>query len=240
MTLIERSERLIKRLDAFQKNKSLATQSKQFATRAEQLKDAAAALQHIVIMQEALAANAITADADDKSLTQLGNRAITLHNAFTLDPESIVRPDPPLASSFLNPLTKEISTIEGRLMEVWRSEVQSTLGSMPDGLLGAIENIRKLAPQVRRLRELQNSGKRIADIFPTPDAVAVKQRLEEVCDLATRKSQILETLEGIPKEVVLFLHLAANSEARISHVTPSVREWIEREGLMNEFRVKTS
>ena len=237
MTLMDRAGALVARLASFQTRISLAKQSEQFETRAKQLTEAAAQVQRVEAMRHALAASAMNVPLDAASRIALAGRAAMLRDAFAANPESIFMTQPPLDRSFLLPLTSLVSAMESSLSSAWQSRVEETLGSMPEGLLRTIGAIQKLAPQVQKLRDIQSRGHGIAATLPSPDIDSVKAALDDVSKLLVKKSEVLEALKGIPEDVIAFLRLAANGQARLTHLSGPVQEWLTAHGLINEFRV---
>jgi len=181
----------------------------------------------------------LTIERDGASSLSLAARAKELQGAFAADRKAILSVQPPLDHSFLKPVKSACERIDLACANAWQNTVWAIIGPLPDDLLNVLERIAELAPEVRRIRALQEEGRGIAARVPGSDTGAVAAARARAETIATQKSEKWARLSGggIPEEVVRFLRRAAVREARLSEVTPGVINWLTARGLLDAFRV---
>jgi len=238
MTLLDRSKDILKRLKSFDTAKAAAKEASAYRTRAAQLTATAAQLDRATSLNRVLENCHISVGNNAPTNRGFAERAAKLKEEFSKDPKSILQPRPPLEQSFVGPVNALSAQLLDRAAGAWKKHVEDSLGASPEELLlKVLERLGKLTPDVRKLRDLQEQGTRLADIVPASDIAAVQKALDEVIALRDEKARILSKIEGVPPYVITFIQQTISRQARLSDLDAAVQEWLRKEDLLDAFHV---
>jgi hypothetical protein len=110
---------------------------------------------------------------------------------------------------------------------------------VPEHIIKIVERVGDAGfkEDVRAIRRLQALGQQIAGAPPSADSAYVEQKIAEVREICQQKAEIVGRLRGIPEDVLHFLARAANQEALLPELTPSIHDWLTEKDLINAFHI---
>lgn len=238
MTILDRSNGVLKRLKSFDTAKAAFKEASAFRTRADQLTTTAAQLERAKSLQRVLDSCNISIEANVATDRTFAERAAKLKEEFSKDPKSLLQTRPPLEPSFLGPINALSAQLWDKAVGAWKKHVEDCLGASPEELLlKVLERLGKLTPDIKKLRDLQERGTRLANSVPAPDIASVQSALSDVIALRDDKAKILSRIEGVPPNVIKFIQLTIGRQARLSDLDPAVQEWLGKEGMLDAFHI---
>ncbi|MGQ4807023.1 hypothetical protein NKDENANG_00361 [Candidatus Entotheonellaceae bacterium PAL068K] len=231
--LIDQSTQLaskIRHLEALRRN---ASHAQGFRTRADQLSGPAERLLVLVRVLEVFRQRGIPVDLPAEKAAKLITHVRALARRYEQDPASIIQPDE-LRFTFWNPLGAFPKEVDSALRDAWVSFVTALLPTGRDDLLAVLARIPSFAKQVEVIRQGKLNATRLQQDLPQS-----KEVFAELETLAARLRQEWDQLQDgeISESVLTFLRAASTGAATLQLVTPEVRTWIERHGLLQAFKV---
>jgi hypothetical protein len=232
--LIDQSAQLaskIRQLEALRRNTSHA---QGFRTRAGQLSGPADALLVLVRVLEVFRQKGIAVDLPVEKAARLLTHVRTLSRQYEEDPASIMQTDEHLRFTFWNPLRDFPKEVDSALRTAWAGFVTDRLPTGRDDLLTVLARIPSFAQQIAVIRQGKLEATRLQQALPQSEEV-----FAELEALATRLRQAWAQLQAqeLPESVLTFLRAALVGTATLQLVTPEVRTWLERQGLLHAFKV---
>jgi hypothetical protein len=142
--------------------------------------------------------------------------------------------DEHLRFTFWNPLREFPKEVDSALRTAWVTFVTDRLPTGRDDLLTVLARIPSFAQQIAVIRQGKLEATRLQQALPQSEEV-----FAELEALAARLRQAWDQLQAqeLSESVLTFLRAALAGTATLQLVTPEVRAWLERQGLLHTFKV---
>lgn len=232
--LAKRARELIQRVRTLESRRQLADKADKFKTRAGQLAGPARQLTAVADMVVVMRRRPIPVTLEGEKIASVLQHAESIREAYRADPETILGADGDLRFTFWTPLQGLPQAVEQSLRQSWLAFVEQAIPAGKPDLISVLGRVPSFQKQVTTIRQGSEEAARLRQALPqSEDAIT---RVE---DLASRLRQAWNQLESeeISPEVLAFLRAASTGQATLEHVTPGVKDWLDRHHLLRTFKV---
>lgn len=238
MSLLERVELSIRRIDSLKSLKQLATQAADFEHRATTLAALANELDELRAPAKVLKKVGIDLAVDGKLLSALRSRANLLRNGYTQDRNFILSPFPgeDFRFVFVNSCTTFKKKTEVSLRDAWSGWVKKNTPAIDQDVLSVLSTISVLSATVANIQAEIGVINRAANVLPRDEGDA-----KQVAAFSSQVNNAWHQLagEGVAPDVLAFLRAAGSSlGATYELLTPSILEWLDKHNLRHVLRVR--
>lgn len=157
---------------------------------------------------------------------------------FKKDPEWIIPPNENFnKKNFTARIEQLQNSLRGQLNQSWwlyRSQKMPSTNDDNEILLNSLDKVSAFKPTVQRIRSLYLQIKESNSI---PES---SEDFERVDRLIEQLKQCWEGLNSdeVPEAVLRFLRVAANEGATLGLLTPEVKDWLAKHGLIDSLRIR--
>ena len=237
--LVEDAQRIADTIHKLGGKREIAKSIEGFQTRVEMLEQSLLILNPLATVLREFQKHEIAVDVEDCSPTAqlLKRNAIDVAARFEEDPESILGSDEKLRHQFWELLEgKEFpSTVKRTLLKAWQDHVDALIPPHKPDLLDTLALVPALESDANTIRQFYADVSELRKKLP--QSTADLQRSEGI-------SEQLDSLwqrfgdDVIPEDVLRFLRSASSPNgARLSQLTPTVKNWLERHELERSIRI---
>jgi hypothetical protein len=228
-TLVERAQTLTKHLTDLNQLAVHRANFQMLRTRSKQLDDRTKDLDNAVCSVAVLKKGGLKLGETPTPSKELCTRSEKLHEISPSDWMSVIGNDQ-IASTFLNPIETYTKRLREFASTVWRQHIDNVAPKINDALLSTLKTV--LGSQVARLQALRQELEALRVTLPVDEAT-----FSRLNSIVAEIKTIWGQLEGVPEAVRIFLVRAAQRQATVSDLTPDVREWLEKNSMLDQLRI---
>jgi len=230
--LLEKSTQLI---DLSQKKINLqtyATHLQGFQSRQQQIEQAVAITLPLVQCLRAFRKKGIA----NLDLTQKAEILLTfianVESKFQEDPEWIIDNENFNEKIFTSRIKQLQKALEEQLSQAWRRYRNQNRPSTNNEILNLLDKVSAFKPTVQRIRSLD------LQILESNSIPQSSEDFEKVDRLIEQLKQCWDGADEVPEAVRSFLKEAANEGATLGLLTPEVKDWLAKHGLIDSLRIR--
>jgi len=232
--LIEQSKELTSKIEKIRELRKHAINGEAFRTRADQLSGPSERLDLLSQVLEVFLQRGMTVEIDVEKIRTLKAQLDELTRKYGEDPSTVIQPDSQLRFSFWSLVGGLPDEMEQSLRRAWVGFINQALPVMHADLLTVLMRIPGFMKQVEIIRQRMQEAIQLQQTLPQSEAVF--NRIEV---LARQLHEAWDQLhsEDISESVLVFLRATSSNTATLQHISPEVREWLERHNLLQAFKV---
>ncbi|MEG3957034.1 hypothetical protein [Microcoleus sp. herbarium2] len=206
-----------------------------FQSRQQQIEQAVAETLPLVQSLRAFRQKGIT----DFDLTQKAEILLTfianVEAEFKKDPEWIIPPNENFnKKNFTSRIEQLQNSLRWQLDQSWQLYRSQKMPSTNNEVLNLLDKVSTFKPTVQRIRSLDLQ---IQESNSIPES---SEDFERVDRLIEQLKQCWDGLNAdeVPEAVLCFLRVAANEGATLGLLTPEVKDWLAKHGLIDSLRIR--
>ncbi|MFB8793872.1 MAG: hypothetical protein U7126_06505 [Microcoleus sp.] len=232
--LLEKSTQLIELSQNKINLQRYATNLEGFKSRQEQIEQAVTRTLPLVQSLRAFRKKGITNFNLTQKAEDLLKIIANVKAEFQEDPEWIIDNQNFNNRSFKSRIEQLQKALEDQLSQAWRRYRNQNRPSTNNEILNLLDKVSAFKPTVQRIRSLDSQ---IQDSNSIPQS---SEDFEKVDRLIEQLKQCWEGLNSdeVPEAVLRFLRVAANEGATLGLLTPEVKDWLAKHGLIDSLRIR--
>ena len=223
---------LVKNLD---KTKTLkdALQSRE-----NSLSSAKSALESLKTTKTALEAVGIDVEYKYPNGERTSEQAAVLLDKFKDDQETIINQDEiNLQYQFIVSIEPNVRTGKQELLKIWQEYLGSFLDIPQRGFVEALGKIPQLSQKITQVKNLMNQIETYQNEIPDNPVNVVTLLKEKNSEINKIMGDL--SIDNAPKALRKFLEdVGTPFGAKLSHLSPEIKEWLINENLLDQFVVK--
>ena len=232
--LLEKSTQLIDLSQNKINLQTYATNLQGFQSRQEQIKQAVDGTLPLVQSLRAFRKKGIA----NLDLTQKAEILLTfianVEEKFQADPQWIIDNENFNKKKFTSRIEQLQKALEEQLSQAWRRYRNQNRPSTNNEILNVLDKVSAFKPTVERIRSLDLQ---IRESNSIPES---SEDFDKVDQLIDELKQCWDGLNAdeVPEAVLRFLRVAANEGATLGLLTPEVKDWLAKHGLIDSLRIR--
>ena len=232
--LLEKSTQLIELSQNKINLQRYATNLQGFQSRQQQIEQAVAGTIPLVQSLRAFRKKGITNFNLTQKAEDLLKIIANVKAEFQEDPEWIIDNQNFNNRSFKSRIEQLQKALEDQLSQAWRRYRNQNRPSTNNEILNLLDKVSAFKPTVQRIRSLDSQ---IQDSNSIPQS---SEDFEKVDRLIEQLKQCWEGLNSdeVPEAVLRFLKVAANEGATLGLLSPEVKDWLAKHGLIDSLRIR--